>query len=141
MATSHQPLRSKADGPGLMLSAFVGSPFFFGIPVPAHVIDGVNAERRQNSLHYISEEAAHAVYAKSKECAAARKAAKKAAKEAKRKSLLFSLHCTVLRVCTVIFFSQLRRRSARPPPRRKWKYMTTRRLMRFPILSIWQIRL
>jgi hypothetical protein len=38
----YQPLRPKEEGPAMMLSAFVGAPFFFGIPVPEWVIDKVN---------------------------------------------------------------------------------------------------
>ena len=81
---NYQPIRPKSDGPGLMLSGFVGSPFYFGVPVPEWVIDKVNEARGPRELKYVNEAAAVAVNNKRKECVAARRAAKAVADKAKK---------------------------------------------------------
>jgi hypothetical protein len=65
------PIRPKEEGPSLMLSSFVGAPFFFGIPVEEWVLDKVNAERQANKPSYLNVDAAEAVRKKKRACKAA----------------------------------------------------------------------
>jgi hypothetical protein len=65
------PIRPKEEGPSLMLSSFVGAPFFFGIPVQAWVIDKINNERLANTPSYLNADAAKEVHKKRRACKAA----------------------------------------------------------------------
>ena len=67
-------LRPKSDGPGLMLSAFVGAPFHFGMPIPEGVLDALNAARRVTPMRYACADSAVAVGTKLRTCRAAREA-------------------------------------------------------------------